>query len=229
MIESVEKVAVPEAAGTAVVPDSVAPAPPVPGVIPTVTFPAIPAVLPNGSSTVTTTLEMVAPAVAFVGWVVMDTAVAAAGEVVNPALDPPVRPIALAASVYPPLRVMVRPVKLATPETAATVVVPAMVPPAGPEPTDSETLSEKQLCRFPDASCTRTVTENGTPAVRLLGCAVNTSVPTHGPPLSEWHVATNSVSTIAALARSSRMANGARRARRETDNSVRIPLPWTLA
>jgi hypothetical protein len=76
----------------------------------------------------------------------MDNAVAAAGVVVNPALVPPVRPVAAAARVYPPLLVMVRLLKVATPETAATVVVPTMEPPVGPEPTDSETLSVKQLC-----------------------------------------------------------------------------------
>jgi hypothetical protein len=229
LIERLENVATPEAPETGALPVSVAPGVPVPGVIATATFPAKPAVLANWSRMVTTTLEMLVTAVALPGCVVIESAVAAAATVLNPALVPAVKPPPEADNVYPPLFVMVRPEKLATPATAATVFVPRMVPPVGPVPTDSVTMSVKQLWTAPELSCALTVTENGTPAVRALGCAVNTSVPTHGPPLSEWHVATNSVSATAALARTNRVANGARKARRETDNVVRIPLPRTLA
>ena len=99
MIESVEKLARPEAPDTGALPDSVAPVVPVPGVIAIATFPANPAVLPNWSSTVTATLEMVPPAVALVGCVVIESAVAVAATVLNPVVVPAVKPVPAADSV----------------------------------------------------------------------------------------------------------------------------------
>src|SRR2546430_10340661 len=67
--------------------------------------------------------------------------------------------------------------KLATPATAATVVVPLNVPPAGLLPIASVTLPVNPVATLPKAS--RAVTSTAgvmvAPAVVLVGCTVNTS------------------------------------------------------
>ncbi len=72
---------------------------------------------------------------------------------------------------------MLRPAKVATPATAATVVVPASVPPPGLEPIATVTFAVNPVAVFPSASravsCTAGVIV--TPAVVLLGCTVNAS------------------------------------------------------
>jgi hypothetical protein len=63
------------------------------------------------------------------------------GVIAKAALVAPVRPLALAARVYPdPARVMDKLENVATPLTAATVVVPESVPPAGLVPIATVTL-----------------------------------------------------------------------------------------
>src|SRR5947208_15212702 len=67
--------------------------------------------------------------------------------------------------------------KLATPLTAATVVVPASVPPAGlVPPSATVTLPEKLGTVFPAASCAATCTAGVSvaPAVVFAGWTVNT-------------------------------------------------------
>jgi hypothetical protein len=80
-IESPEKIEMPAEAGTVVVPDRMAPAVPVPGVIATVMFPAkLVAVLPNASCAATRTDGlMLAPAVVVVGCTVKASRVAVPG------------------------------------------------------------------------------------------------------------------------------------------------------
>src|SRR2546422_11578811 len=69
--------------------------------------------------------------------------------------------------------------KLATPFTAATVVVPASVAPLAPVPAviATVTLPVKPGTGFPAASCAISCTGGVSvaPAVALLGCAVKTS------------------------------------------------------
>src|SRR6185295_13710399 len=64
--------------------------------------------------------------------------------------------------------------KLATPDDAATVVVPDSVPPPGLVPMATVMLALELVTVFPNASCTATCTagEIATPAVALLGCTV---------------------------------------------------------
>ena len=82
------------------------------------------------------------------------------------------RPFAVAISQYPGAALSsVRVEKLATPFTAATVVVPPSVPLPGLLPSDTVTLSANVGTRFPDASSTVTCTAgaNTAPAVVLAG------------------------------------------------------------
>src|SRR5262245_50547681 len=89
-MERVEKVATPATAATVVVPESVPP----PGLVPIATVMLaveLVTVLLKASCTVTCTEgAMLAPAVAFVGWTVKASLVAAAGLMLNAALDAPV-------------------------------------------------------------------------------------------------------------------------------------------
>src|SRR5438094_7995065 len=97
-MERVEKVATPPDAATVVVPDSVPP----PGLVPIATVMLaveLVTVLPKASCTVTCTAgEMLAPAVAFVGWTVKASRFAAAGLMLNAEEVAPVRGEAGAAS-----------------------------------------------------------------------------------------------------------------------------------
>src|SRR5260370_40147293 len=70
---------------------------------------------------------------------------------------------------------MLRFAKLATPPTAATVVVPESVPVAGLVPIATVTLPANVVTRFPFASRTLTCTAgaNAIPACIVVGCTVN--------------------------------------------------------
>src|SRR3954464_711092 len=67
---------------------------------------------------------------------------------------------------------------VATPEDAATVVVPDSVPPPGFVPIATVTEALELVTVLPNASCTATCTagERLTPAVALLGCTVKASL-----------------------------------------------------
>src|SRR5438445_2357733 len=90
----------------------------------------------------------------------------------------PVRVVADAVKVYPvPLLLMLTFAKVATPLTAATVVVPARVPLAGLVPIASVMLVVAVVTMLPWASWTVTCTPGvfTAPAPALLGCTVKTS------------------------------------------------------
>src|SRR2546422_926941 len=176
-----ESVATPPTAATVFVPDSVAPAAPVPGVIAAVTFPAKPAtVLPSASCAVICTAGVSnAPAVVLVGCTVKTSWLGVPSAMSKGALVAPLIPVAVATRVYPvPLLLRLRVLKLATPPTAGTVVVPDNVPPVGFTPRAIVTLPVKPVATLPWASCAVTCTAGviATPAAVLLGSTVNTSV-----------------------------------------------------
>src|SRR5512142_2069968 len=130
----VENVAAPDTAATVVVPESAAPAVPVPGVIATATFPVkLVTALPPGSSALTIIAgAIVVPAVVVAGDTVKPSRLAAPTATSNGALVAPVRPAELTASVYPaPALSMLSVEKLAIPATAVTTDVPDNVPPPG--------------------------------------------------------------------------------------------------
>ena len=66
---------------------------------------------------------------------------------------------------------------MATPPTAATIVVPESVPPAGFVPIATVTLPVKSGTTFPEASCAVICSAGviGAPAVAVEGSTVNTS------------------------------------------------------
>src|SRR5438034_10612576 len=66
---------------------------------------------------------------------------------------------------------------VATPDTAATLAVPASVPPPGFVPIATVTVPVNPVTVFPRASCAVTLTAGviATPAVALDGCTENTS------------------------------------------------------
>src|SRR5438128_4625926 len=171
-------VATPPAAATVVVPDS---APP-PGFVPsaTVTF-AVNwvAVFPCASCAVTCTAGVIgAPAVVLDGWTVNTSCVAAPGVILNGVLVPVGRPVAAAVRVYPlPVLLTLKPGKEATPPTAATVAVPASVPPPGLAPSATVTLPVNAVAVLPCGSCAVTWTAGviAAAAVVVVGCTVNTS------------------------------------------------------
>src|SRR3954468_8048841 len=141
-MERLENVATPPTADTVAVPESVPP----PGLVPiaTVTLALeLVTVLLNASCTVTCTAgAMAAPAVAFDGWTVKASLLAAAGLMLNAELDAPVSAPEAAVSVYPvPALSMDRFENVATPATAAMVVVPESVPPPGLAPMATVTFA----------------------------------------------------------------------------------------
>lgn len=82
--------------------------------------------LPFASWTCTTTAVMVEPEVVPTGWVVKATLLAAPAEMVKELLEALVNPLLAAARVYVPTVLRTRPVNVATPLTAATLVdIPA--------------------------------------------------------------------------------------------------------
>jgi len=102
-----------------------------------------------------------------------------AAVIVNGALVTPVRFDAVAVSVYPlPALSMLRFGKLATPFTAAAVVVPDSVPPLGlfvPRATVIVPLKAASVLPAPSCAATRTAGEIVLPAVVPLGWTVNAS------------------------------------------------------
>src|SRR6266566_5077032 len=101
-----------------------------------------------------------------------------AAVIVNGALVAPVRFDAVAVSVYPlPALSMLRFEKLATPFTAAAVVVPDSVPPLGFGARATVIVPLKAASVLPAPSCaaTRTAGEIVLPAVVPLGWTVNAS------------------------------------------------------
>src|SRR2546427_340881 len=103
---------------------------------------------------------------------------AAPGVMLKAVLVAPAGPVALAASVYPvPTLSILTFANVATPLTAATLVVPASVPPPGLAAIASATLPLNGVAVVPCASRAVTWTAGGSagPAVSLGGWARNTS------------------------------------------------------
>src|SRR2546427_232053 len=174
------KVATPATAATVVVPDRLPP----PGLfaIATVTLALKPvAVLPKASRAITSTWGVIlAPAVAVLGCTLNSSSVAGPANTRNAALVD-ARPVAVAVTVYQasPLSI-VRFEKVATPLTAATVVVPESVAPLIPVPAAiaSVTFPVKLVTGVPDASSAVTWSAGAmtAPAVcESAASAVNTS------------------------------------------------------
>src|SRR5881396_1896294 len=174
------KVATPLTAATVVVPERV----PLAGLVPIATVMLVVAVvtlLPWASWTATCTAGVIAaPAAAVLGCAVKTSF--AAGPtlrvMLNALLVAPMRPVADAVSVYPvPGLLMLRFAKVATPLTAATVVVPARVPLAGLVPIATVMLVVAVVTVLPWASWTATCTAGviAAPAAAVLGCTVKTS------------------------------------------------------
>src|SRR5260370_12034749 len=128
---------------------------PVAGLVPTATVTLVVApvtVLPTASCTVTTVV-IALPAVALAGCVVKASLLGAPGVRLKALLVAPVRPVAAAVSVYPlPALSILRVENVATPFTAATVVVPDRVPLAGLLPTATVTIVAAPVTGFPAAS-----------------------------------------------------------------------------
>ena len=102
----------------------------------------------------------------------------AGAVIVNGALVAPVRPAAVAVSVYGlPALSMLRFEKVATPFTAPTVVVPDSVPPLGFEPNAIviEPVKVASVLPAPSRAATCTGGEITLPAVAPLGWTVNAS------------------------------------------------------
>src|SRR5258706_320357 len=156
-MERVEKLATPLTAATVVVPDSVPP----PGLVPMARS-EVALERDTGWLRASCTVNknngaMPAPAVAFEGCTVKARFVAAAGQRLKAAEVAPVRAPDAAVRVYPvPTLSMERLEKVATPLTAATVVVPESVPPPGLVPMAMATLALELVTVFPKASCTVT-------------------------------------------------------------------------
>src|SRR5207249_2021443 len=172
-----EKVATPATAATVLVPDKV----PVPGFVPiaTVMFPVNPvAVLPLPSWAVIWTAGVIAaPATVLVGSTLKTRAVAAAGVMLNAVL------VVLPAPV--PLRFSTRrssdllnPEKVATPATAATVLVPDKVPVLGfvPIATVIFPVNPVAVLPLPSWAVTSTAGVIAAPATVLVGSTDRKSV-----------------------------------------------------
>src|SRR2546430_17392866 len=96
---------------------------------------------------------------------------AAPGVMLNAVLVAPAGPVALAASVYPvPTLSILTFANVATPLTAATLVVPASVPPPGLAAIASATLPLNGVAGFPSPAPAGTRTAGGIappPAARV--------------------------------------------------------------
>src|SRR3989442_14446305 len=142
---TVERVTTPAAAATVVVPEMVLPAwlvPLAPGTAPV----KVGTRLPLTSSAVTSTGgAMCAPAAAALGCIENTSCVAAPGVMSKGSLVTPVRPAAVADSVYPvpvftlPLLSMLRLENVATPATGATALGPDRAAPPRPVPAGTST------------------------------------------------------------------------------------------
>ncbi len=75
-----------------------------------------------------------------------------------------------------PTRLIERPLNVATPLTALTVVVPESVPPPGFVPMAIDTGAVLEVTVLPFASWIVAATENAVPAVVFAGCVVNASL-----------------------------------------------------
>src|SRR2546429_3525473 len=118
------------------------------------------------------------PAVVVVGSAEKTRCEAAAGVMLNAVLVVPPGPVALAASVYPvPTLSILTFANVATPLTAATLVVPASVPPPGLAAIASATLPLNGVAVLPCASCALTWTAGviAAPEGALGGWTANTS------------------------------------------------------
>src|SRR5437773_2684762 len=173
---SPEKVATPATAATVLVPDKV----PVPGFVPiaTVMFPVNPvAVLPFPSwAVIWTAGVMIAPATVLVGSTLKTSAVAVAGVMLNAVLVVLPAPVAVGVWRVPALS-MLSPEKVATPATAATVLVPDRVPVPGFVPIATVMLPVTPVAVFPWPSWAVTWTSGviAAPATVGVGCTENTS------------------------------------------------------
>src|SRR2546425_514268 len=168
----------PRAAATVVVPDS---APP-PGFVPSAAVTSAAnwvAVFPCASCAVTCTAGVIgAPAVVLDGWTLNTSCDATPGVILNGVLVPVGRPVAAAVRVYPlPVLFTLKPGKEATPPTAATVAVPASVPPPGLAPSATVTLPVNAVAVLPCGSCAVTCTAGvmTAAAVVVVGSTVKTS------------------------------------------------------
>src|SRR5439155_1347988 len=177
MLRSANVAAAPPAA-SALVPDSVPP----PGFVPiaSVTVPVYPvAVFPCASCAVTWIAGVIeAPAVALDGCTENTRRTAAPATMLNGALGTVGSPPAATVSVYPvPSLSILKVANVATPPTAATVLVPDRVPPPGLVPIAVVTLPVNPVAVLPCASCAVTWTAGVivVPAVVLLGWTLNTS------------------------------------------------------
>ena len=177
---SVEKVATPLTAAIGPPPVSVPP----PGFVPIarVTFPVnVVAVFPAASSAVTRTAGVIAaPAVVLLGDTVNTSWVGVTVVMLNSGLLTAVSPLEVARRRYPlPALLMDRSENVATPATAATVLVPESVPPPGFALAGilSVTFPVNCVTVLPNASCAVTCTGGviTAPAGVLLGGAVNAS------------------------------------------------------
>src|SRR5437773_844057 len=173
---STEKVATPATAATVFVPDRV----PLHGFVPiaTVTFPARPASdLPFPSWAVIWTAGVIAaPATVFVGSTLKTSAVAVAGVMLNAVLVALPAPVAVSVSPVPPSS-MLSPEKLATPATAATVLVPDKVPVPGfaPIATVMFPVNPVAVLPFPSWAVIWTDGVMIAPATVLVGSTLKTS------------------------------------------------------
>src|SRR5258708_12309002 len=96
---------------------------------------------------------MDALAAVLLGCTVNTSCVAAPGVMVNAVLVAPVAAVALAASVYPdPPWLILRFENVATPLTAATLVVPERIPPLGFVPIATVTVPVNAVPLFPRPS-----------------------------------------------------------------------------
>ncbi len=153
MILRFANVATPLTAATLVVPERIPPLGFVPIASVTVPVNAV-AVFPCPSSAVTCTAGVIAePAVALDGCTENTTRAAAPAAMLNGALGTGGKPLAPVLSVYPvPIFSMLSVENVATPLTAATVVVPDSVPPLGLVPIAAVTLPVNPVAVLPCAS-----------------------------------------------------------------------------
>ncbi len=167
--------ATPATAATVVVPESVAAGSPVPALIASVTFEVALVRLPNWSRIETVTLPSDPPAAAELGCCAYERWSAAAALIVKALLSAAVRAPSVACSWYPPAALSIeRPLKLATPATAATVVVPESVAAGSPVPAlIARVTFEVALVWLPYWSRIETVKlPSDAPALVEFGCCV---------------------------------------------------------
>src|SRR5438876_259003 len=175
---SVENVATPPTAATVVVPPRVLP----PGFAPSA-MPPLPTLFPYTtlfrSSARTFTAGLIWwPAMVVPGWMPNASWVAVPAVIVNELLVVELHPVAVAVILsYPPVFRSVSVENVATPPTAATVVVPPKVLPPGLLPSATVTGPVKLGTTLLAASSALTCTAGliAAPATVVDGCTVNTS------------------------------------------------------